>query len=224
MAPSNRIVIFDLDGTLIDSMTPYTELFCEMLLAECSVPKAISLPVYTELLGKGPKAQFAAVLRKLETWNESLVDDLTRRYWLQAELDEPALFPEVLGVLQDLGHKGDTLIVSSGSIPSSVTRKMRLAGIEGLFRLALGSDEDVPGLAKGAGHFAMIGEELSLTAEELRARSVFVGDGTYDMEVARAAGIRGIGRLTGSNGEALRAAGAGHVIADLRDLLPLLHG
>lgn len=221
-AGEGRLVIFDLDGTLIDSMTPYTELFCEMLDLECGIPEAVSLPVYTRLLGKGPKAQFAAVLRQLETWDEALVEDLTQRYWLRAEVNEPALFPETLDVLEALHHDGYTLIVSSGSIPSSVDRKLRLGGIDRFFRIALGSDEDIPGLAKGPGHFAIIREALSLTMADLQTRAVFVGDGTYDMEVASAAGIRGIGRLTGDNAEAMIAAGAAHVIEGLRGLPPLL--
>ncbi len=95
--------------------------------------------------------------------DEALVDDLTRRYWLRAEEDVPDLFPEVLDVLEDLRRDGHTLVVSSGSIPSSVERKTRVTGIDHLFRLALGSDEDVAGLAKGPGHFAMIMDALDVT-------------------------------------------------------------
>lgn len=222
MKTAKSLVIFDLDGTLIDSMTPYTRLFCDMLQEECDVPQAISLPVYTRLLGKGPKAQFDAVLRQLDTWDEALVEDMTRRYWRRAESDHPALFPETVGVLETLERHGFTLVVSSGGIQSSVDRKLRQSGIDRFFRLAFGSDENVPELAKGAGHFAMIARALGLDATELQAGAVFVGDGVYDMQVAREAGIEGIGRLTGENAEALLAAGAAHVIGDLRGLSPLL--
>jgi phosphoglycolate phosphatase-like HAD superfamily hydrolase len=51
-----------------------------------------------------------------------------------------------------------------------------------------------------------------------------IGDGAYDMQVAREARIHAIGRLTGDNAAQLREAGANVLIKDLTDLLPLLDG
>ena len=135
---------------------------------------------------------------------------------------EPALFPEVLSVLTDLRSQGHRLAVSSGSIPGSVERKIRVAGIAGLFEVALGSDEHVPAMAKGPGHFALIAEALATSPAHLRTTGFFIGDGVYDMEIARAAGMTAIGRRTGDNAEVLFRAGAHRVIAGLRELSPLL--
>ena len=77
---SKRILVFDLDGTLADSMTAYTELFCEMLESECGVPDAVSRSVYTRLVGKGPKAQFEAVLRRVGSWDPARVENITKRF------------------------------------------------------------------------------------------------------------------------------------------------
>jgi phosphoglycolate phosphatase-like HAD superfamily hydrolase len=193
-----------------------------MMQVECGVPEAVSLPVYTQLQGKGPKAQFAAVLRQVEAWDPALVEDMTRRYWLRAEVFVPPLFPEALQVLEELRREGHRLAVSSGSIQSAVNRKVRLTGIERLFRLILGSDEDEPRLSKGKGHFGLIAGALGMTSAELQARAAFIGDGIYDMSVAREAGIVGIGRLTGDNANALYAAGASYVLPDLRGLPQLV--
>jgi phosphoglycolate phosphatase-like HAD superfamily hydrolase len=220
--PERTTLIFDLDGTLIDSMTPYTDLFCEMLHTECNVSRSISLPIYENLLGKGPKAQFAAVLRHVEAADDDRVEDLTRRYWQRAEVHEPLPFPEVLEALHALRDQGYTLIVSSGSIPSSVERKMKIAGLDHLFQIALGSHEHEAALSKGPGHFSLIAEALMTTSETLCRQAVFIGDGVYDMQVAREAGMPGIGRVTGDNGDLLLAAGANHLIHDLRELPPLL--
>jgi phosphoglycolate phosphatase-like HAD superfamily hydrolase len=222
MTRSRRVLIFDLDGTLVDSMRPYSDLFCEMLELECGVPDGVSRPVYTRLMGKGPRAQFDAVLRQVETWNHDRVEDLTKRYWLRAEVHEPALFPEVSEVLEGLHQDGHTLVVSSGSIPRSVERKLRLTGIARLFRFALGSDEHLPAMAKGPGDFSLITEGLAMTRDELREQGVFIGDGIYDMEIARTAGMTAIGRLTDDNAARLRRAGAHHVITDLSGLPPLV--
>jgi beta-phosphoglucomutase-like phosphatase (HAD superfamily) len=109
-----------------------------MLLEDCGIPDAISRPVYTRLMGKGPKAQFAAVLRHVEAWDEALVQDLTDRYWEAAERDVPELYPDVRPALESLRDEGHMLIVSSGSIQRSAERKTRIADIEQLFRLILG--------------------------------------------------------------------------------------
>jgi phosphoglycolate phosphatase-like HAD superfamily hydrolase len=218
----SRILIFDLDGTLVDSMGPATELFARMLLEDCGIPDAISRPVYTRLMGKGPQAQFAAVLRHVEAWDEALVQDLTDRYWEAAERDVPDLYPDVRPALESLRDEGHMLIVSSGSIQRSAERKTRIADIEQLFRLILGSDEDAPERAKGPGHFAMIAEALSLPAGDLQARGVFIGDGVYDMQIAQEAGMTAIGRLTGDNADELIEAGADHVIRELGELQPLM--
>ena len=140
-----------------------------------------------------------------------------------AESYEPEPFPETTEVLEALRNSGNTLLVSSGGTTASVKRKTRLAGIDRMFRLMLGTDEGVVHMVKGPGHFHLI-REVDLNEAAFRQRAVFVGDAAHDMRVGRAAGIPAIGRSTGSNGTALRQAGATHLITDLRDIAPLLMG
>ena len=99
---------------------------------------------------------------------------------------------------------------------------MRLTGIDRLFGLALGTDLDVPGMAKGPGHFELVARSLELRDGELQTAGVFIGDAVYDMQVAREAGIVGVGRVTGDNGTTLKRAGAQHLIRDLREMRTLL--
>jgi phosphoglycolate phosphatase-like HAD superfamily hydrolase len=103
-----------------------------------------------------------------------------------------------------------------------VQRKLRLTGIDGFFEVALGTDDGVPGMRKGPGHLEIVETALALGDGELRARGVFVGDAVYDMQVAREAGIRAVGRVSDGNAEALRSAGAQHLIQDLREIEALL--
>jgi phosphoglycolate phosphatase-like HAD superfamily hydrolase len=218
------ILIFDLDGTLIDSMAPLEALFCDMLAERCAIPEHVSLPVYHELLGAGPRAQFEAVLRRKGLLDAVSLDDITADYWQIAESYEPEPFPETLEVLQSLRSAGHTLLVSSGGTTPSVARKTRLAGIDGLFRLMLGTDEGVVHMAKGPGHFHLIRQGLDLDEAAFQRRAVFVGDAAYDMRVGRGACLPSVGRLTGANHAALLEAGATHLITDLRDIAPLLMG
>jgi phosphoglycolate phosphatase len=220
--PEPRILIFDLDGTLIDTMTESADLFCDMLLREHGVADEVSRPVYIELAGKGPRPQFEAVLSALGPVDDALIDDITNRYWQAAETFQAAAFPETLEVLQQLHREGHALAVSSGATTSSVKRKMRLTGIDRLFRLSLGTDEGVPNMRKGPGHFNILVASLDLRDGDLQARGVFVGDAVHDMQVACEAGLVAVGRITDGNGDKLRAAGAHFLINDLREMQALL--
>ncbi len=114
------------------------------------------------------------------------------------------------------------MAVSSGGTTASGRRKLNLTGIEHFFAISLGTDAGIPDMKKGPGHFDLIMKTLDLSEDELRARGVFVGDAVYDMQVARNAGVLAVGRLTGENGEALRQAGAQHLIRDLGEMDALL--
>jgi phosphoglycolate phosphatase-like HAD superfamily hydrolase len=202
-------------------MGPLADLFCEMWLRR-GVPESLSRPIYVREMGKGPRPQFVEVLKATEAMDEALADRLTAEYWEASEAFEPSLFPETAEVLESLRVQGHTLAVSSGGKSTFVARNTRLTGIDRLFRVILGTDPDVPHMAKGPGHFRLIGEALGLRDGELRATGVFVGDGVYDMQVARAAGILAVGRLTGENHATLREAGANHLIGSLAELESIL--
>ncbi len=224
MRVSRDILIFDLDGTLIDSMAPLEALFCDMLAERCAIDRHVSRPIYVELLGAGPRVQFEAVLSRHRLLGAVSLDEITSDYWEVAESYQPEPFPETLAVLEALHRAGNTLLVSSGSTTASVVRKMRLAGIDGLFRLMLGSDEGMAHMAKGPGHFRLMREALSLDEAAFRQRAVFIGDAAHDMRVGRNAGLPAVGRLTGANHAALVDAGATHLISDLREIEALLMG
>jgi beta-phosphoglucomutase-like phosphatase (HAD superfamily) len=98
MTIAPRILIFDLDGTLLDTMGPLADLFCEMW-ARRGVPDSISRPIYIREMGKGPRPQFVEVLKATESLDEALADRLTAEYWAACEAHEPAAFPETVGVL-----------------------------------------------------------------------------------------------------------------------------
>jgi phosphoglycolate phosphatase-like HAD superfamily hydrolase len=219
---TKRLLIFDLDGTLLDTMGRLADLFCEMLLERRGIPESLSRPIYVREMGKGPRPQFVEVLKATESFDEALADELTADYWAVCEALEPALFPEVPEVLESLRRRGHTLVVSSGGKPDFVARNLRLTGIEWLFRLVLGTDRAVPEMAKGPGHFKLIREALGLSEDELRQSGVFIGDGVYDMEVACGAGLVAVGRLTGENGATLQNAGADYLINSLRELDAIL--
>ncbi len=219
--PDTRLVIFDLDGTLVDSMEHYTALFARLLAERHGLNEAFSRAIYESLLGLPPGRQFTDALTRSGHGTET-VDELTAAFWAVAEVYVPPVFPEVPSVLEALKNAGYALVVSSGGRPAVAQYRAHQAGIEGFFDLILGTDEMVPDMAKGPGHFAIMQEALNLWSDEFRARSAFVGDGVYDIQVARDAGLPAIARVTDASRETLRRAGADYVIDDLTGLRSVL--
>jgi phosphoglycolate phosphatase len=202
-------------------MGALTRAFCEVAWELAGIERETARVVYLSLAGMGPAGQFREVLRRAggdQSAAERLADVFWQRSW---EIAAPA-YPEVPCVLQTLAARGFEMFVSSGGRPDLVTGRARRAGIADFFRLLLGTEDANPNMAKGPSHFRLFAEALGIAASELPSRAWMVGDGPYDMQVARQAGIRAIGRLTGANAEELRRAGAVAHIRDLSDLLNLL--
>ncbi len=114
------------------------------------------------------------------------------------------------------------MFVSSGGRPDFARARAKAARIGAFFRLVLGRNDNDPDMAKGAPHFRIIRENLGLSEADFRFSTAMIGDGPFDMQVAKEAGLTAIGRLTGENGRQLRDAGAQLLFADMHDLLRLL--
>jgi phosphoglycolate phosphatase len=147
---------------------------------------------------------------------------MTREFWAEASNWTPPAFPEKPAVLKDLRRAGHTLVISSGGRTQVAQYRAHAAGIDGFFRLILGTDEGQAAMSKGAGHFSLIRDALTLTGAEFRSLALMVGDGPHDMQVAREAGIIAVGRRTAANDGLLTGAGAGFLIDDLTQLEGLL--
>ncbi len=115
---AKRILIFDLDDTLIDTMTELANLFCDMLQSAQGVADEISRRFMSSWPARG-RGPLPAVLEAIGRPDPALVDDITERYWQLAETFEPVALPETLEVLEQLRHSGHTLIVSSGGTTAS---------------------------------------------------------------------------------------------------------
>jgi hypothetical protein len=102
-----------------------------------------------------------------------------------------------------------------------VKEKLHLIGMLDQFELVLGSDES-QGLIKGKPHFNLIRDKFHLTDKTFRANAAFVGDGVYDIQIAKKAGLTSISRI-GTNDEAsLEDANPDYIIDSFDDLVWLL--
>jgi phosphoglycolate phosphatase-like HAD superfamily hydrolase len=118
---------------------------------------------------------------------------------------------EALARLRDAGH---TLALLTGNLEAIARRKLSLRGLGDYFPVGLGA----------FGSDAELRPELvpiarARAGDVPREATVLIGDTPFDVEAARADGVRAVG-ITGHrfSAEALREAGAAATIDDLADL------
>lgn len=210
-----RLIMFDMDGTLIDTQALIAEnaaaAFRSIGLpppspAEVRAIIGLSLPV--------------ALGRLAKTEDIDLIEGLVGQYRalfkasLEHDIDREPLYPGARDALERLKLAPDTILgVATGKGLSGVTRILGNHGLAGHF-VTLQTPDHNPSKP----HPGMLLRAMAETGID-PASTVMVGDTTYDMELARAAGCHAIGVNWGYHeASALLATGAGALIHDFSEL------
>lgn len=207
-----RLVVFDLDGTLVDSHAFITRLQAAAFAAE-------GLPAPTVAAGRDVIGLALPEAMLMLSGDAAKVDQLSARYKVLAH-ETPAatadegLFAGAFEALQTLYETPDTLLgVATGKGMRGVTRILNLHEIADLFVTFQTPDTNPSKPHPGMLHSAMA--ETGATADE----TVMIGDTTYDIEMARSAGTKALGVSWGSHSiDQLRDAGAHIIINDFAAL------
>lgn len=198
--PLPRGVVFDLDGTLIDSRADIAQA-CNHVLAWAG---RSPLPVETisSFVGDGARALIARAfgIEEQAPEIEPLFEEW-QRYYLAHPVDHTVLMPGAVRALRELDERGIGI-----AIVTNKARAVALAIIE-----ALGIAPQLRALyAGGDGPLKPHPKSIVIMAQALQVltKEVWViGDGTQDIEAARAAGAKAIAIAGGFNSEAaLQAA------------------
>lgn len=205
--------MFDLDGTLIDTMNGFADLAAEIMQARHGLPAAAGRRRYLETSGI-PFRQQLDVIHAGHAANDAASDEFESRK--RAVCDAALMSAETTAGLERLRRAGCKLIVSSNSAQHfvddfAVREQFR-------FDLVLGFDA-ASGLAKGEPHVAHTCETLGVGRNEI----VFCGDSLKDGELARACDIAFVGRLgTFTHDEFRRWDAHAVVVEDVHALAVLL--
>ena len=209
-----RAVIFDLDGTLVDTVPARISAWRETLTeAGIDVVDRHLEP----MIGMDGRALATEVARATgRGLDDAEAEDIDRRAGerFDAHNQTPAPLPGAREALDRLDAAGITWAIATSSRAAQVAASVASLALPHAPRMVDGSRvmraKPAPDL-------------LLLAATELGvepAATWYVGDSTWDMRAAEAAGMRPIGVLAGAAvGEsALRQAGAASVLATLADL------
>jgi len=208
---SRRLAIFDLDGTLVDSVDDLTAAV-NHALARVGLPARRRDEVHG-MIGNGARA---LVERALGPHRELLDPALAawREHYSVHLLDHTRPYP---GVVEALAGAGRALAVISNKPGPMVRQILGGLALTSRFALALGGD-DVPPKPDPAGVREVL-RRLGVAAVD----AVLVGDSAVDAATARNAGLAFVAVTWGlASREELVAAGAVHLVDRAEELAPWL--
>ena len=207
-----RTVVFDIDGTLLDSATGILAGFRHSL-ESVGVPAPDEAELRTHL---GPPLHEFLVTAGV---GADRLDEAARAYhtyYLADGLRQASPYPGVEALLASLAAAGITLATASAKRTPTAEAIVAVHGLDRYFTLIGGTDATL--LSKAH----TIGDVLRrLDADP--ARTIMVGDRHHDVVGAHTCGVRVVGALWGYGGRAeLTAAGADWLASDADDLGRLL--
>lgn len=183
-----KLVIFDLDGTLLNTIGNLAEAANEMLRLR-NLPQH-DYPTYCTFVGNGimrlveralPEelrtAEYVAAAR--QDFLDYYINHIDRKTYPYAGI------PELLGALQ---RRGIRLAVASNKFQAGTEKLIRSYFPEIRFEVVFGQRPDVPLKPDPA----VVEEILSITGVA-REEVLYVGDSGVDMLTAHAAGVRSVG-------------------------------
>ena len=212
-----KLVVFDVDGTLVDSQDHIVSAMAEaFLVAGCPEPHrtavlgivGLSLP---EAIASLAHDQTAAVQARI-------VAHYKQTFTANSPTRIAPLYPGARDILDDLmAQPGILLGVATGNSRRGLTRVLGNHRLTGMFATSQVAD-DHPSKPDPSMLLAAMDETGVASGQ-----AVMIGDTSYDMEMGRAAGMHTIGVVWGYHpAEMLRQAGAGDIVDSFAALRRIL--
>lgn len=209
-----KLIIFDLDGTLTDSLADLTD-SVNVMLSEMG-RNVLTSDVVRQLVGQGarnlvqramPSASDAEIEHGLQTFlahNEAHIADKSR------------LYAGVSQTLEQLSRNGYRMTVISNKHENMCRKLLGLLGIDHYFADILGADS-LPFRKPSPEPVLKVMADLGFSAAE----TVMVGDSINDVSAGRAAGVLTIG-CTYGYGAREELADADYLVNSFAELSALL--
>lgn len=210
------LLIFDWDGTLMDSAAGIVGSMREAIV-ELKLPPRSDLEI-ARMIGLGLRDAFFRLYPELgEADLERLMGSYRRRYGGTPRIyGQP--FPGVADHLDHLSERGYQMAVATGKSRAGLERALTALEWHQRFVTTRCADETA-----GKPDPLMV-EEILWELDVVPEAALVVGDTSYDMEMARRAGVDAVGVAWGVHEhDDLHAAGAQTVLSGLPELGDWLH-
>lgn len=218
---SRWIILFDWDGTLIDSLDIKVHNAGALFEEVFGTPHARIEAAYRQHSGIPRRQLFDAICADngLPSLSDEQFGELGRRFskMNRATISKVAVSQDVISALKTLTERGYPLYVSSAAEPAEVRDVARALELDGFFCDILGS---VHGFTKGLPHI----EHVLRRYNARRSNVVFVGDEPADVVLGREAGVLTVAKAGTYTASRLAEEGPDHIIESLSELLAVLDG
>jgi phosphoglycolate phosphatase len=213
-----RAVLFDIDGTLLDTLRDIAS-SANSVLARFGFPQH-KLEAYKYFVGDGMETLAARILphhQRHENMINKVVKEMNKEYSLHWA-DTTCPYAGIPELLQELAARGIKMAVLSNKPDSSARLTISKLLPDWHFELILGVSPSVPRKPNPSGAL-QIARHLNIKQGEF----LYLGDTNTDMATARAAGMYPVGALWGfRTADELLENGAQTLISNPLDLLKIL--
>jgi len=208
-----RLICFDLDGTLVDSRRAIVGCFQEALadhgvhdVDDAAIASHIGRPLEEMLEGLVPGSAQPPIL------------DQYRVRFAHWDRSCSSVFPGVSEALATLRVSVDQMLITSSKTHRGIVRVLEEHGLEHHFDGLWGGDQ----VTRGKPHPQMLLRAMASVGVPPQ-QTLLVGDTSYDIEMAVAAGVRAVGVSWGMHPpERLLACGAVRVLEHGAELVTLV--
>jgi HAD superfamily hydrolase (TIGR01549 family) len=206
-------VVFDVDGTLVDSVDLHARAWQEALL---QFGKPVPFERVREQIGKGSDQLLPVFFSddELERFGKEL-EEFRQNLFQRKYMRQVKPFPRVRDLFLRIRHEGQRILLASSAKEEELNSYKHLINAEDLIEDATNSSE----VSRSKPHpdiFSAALKRGGIAAE----RAIAVGDSPYDGEAAGKIRLATIGMLCGGfPEEKLRAAGCIAIYRDPADLL-----
>ena len=197
MSRQFELLVFDWDGTLMDSAAAISESL-QVACAELGLPVP-SRERARYVIGLGLTDALAYVLPELPEAEYPRVLERFRVHFLRRDA-ETTLFPGAADMIRELRGCGFLLAVATGKSRRGLDRALKETGLRDYFDTTRCADE---GFSKP--HPGMLQAVMDLLATP-PAATVMIGDTTHDLEMAKAAGVAAVAVTYGAHERAALTA------------------
>jgi membrane protein len=208
-----KAVLFDIDGTLVDSndfhVTAWEETFAD-------VGAKFDRQVIHDQIGKGTDMLVPTLLPDTDDEGQKKLGKAHGEAFKSKFLDEVKPFPMARELLRRVQQAGQQVVLASSASKAELDHYLDLLGVRDIVSETTSAD-DVENTKPAPDIFATALKKIApLTAEEV----IVVGDTPYDIEAAKKCGIAAIALRSGKfPDEVLQQAGAIALYDDVAALL-----
>ncbi|MHA1190104.1 MAG: HAD-IA family hydrolase [Alphaproteobacteria bacterium] len=214
-----KLVIFDIDGTLVDSratiLRQWRAMFVEHGMAAPDDRTILSVigmslePAITRLMGEGSRED---VLAMAKSYRDMVLAERADG------VTHDALYPGARDVVDRLGGRDEVLMgIATGKAMRGIHHMLDVHDLEGQFQTLQAAD-----VAPSKPNPGMVLQAMGETGVDA-ANTFMIGDTEFDMQMARNAGAQAIGVSWGYHDvDHLVANGAQRIIDHFDELIPVL--